>query len=454
MTLRVTRQFGEVLGTGGGDARVTRQYLEVLGTTGAIFNQPLTSNMVLTQDVHVPVRIERLTSNLSLTSNVVEKVHLRESLTSNISFTQGFSRTQEASITSNLTMAGETGTYLGQGESFMLDNTLNMTSEVVTSGLLQAIGSTISISQQVEVQAPNYQYMASVMHLISEVGQPAFEKNLSVNNTIVFTQIASRPYYGTASTTINLVSEAWWSERPTSTLNLIQTTDYGKTKGMEVGAMDLVQTIVLTGDWSRAINQDLGLGHSLTYYIPDPCGKKAYTPYLGESSISSNPTPPDEDLPFVQGLPEGERFQLLYPGIGEATDTVELRAPNLDNRERLAFTRINRETRGGRLTVFADPIWPQINTLVLSFTGLTKTEVDDVQAFLANHLGKEVGLIDWEGRQWVGLITSPTEPAVQDGGGACGGRFTISLEFEGVLLDDMPSGSHMTITGTVVAVLN
>lgn len=397
MTLRVTRQFGEVLGTGVGKARVARQYLEVLGTTAVIYSE---------------------------------------------------------SVTSALALTGEQGNYLGVGESVMCDNTMNMTSEVVTSGLLQAVQSAMSITQQVDVQAPIYQFMSSPMNINSSVGQPGMIRNLSLESIIDMEDRASRPYYGVASTTINIVQEAWWSETVSSTMNLVQTTDYGKTKGIEVSNLGLTHNVVLTAEWGRSINQDVGVGQSLTYYVLDACGKKSYAPYIGESTISTNPTPPDATAPFIQGLPEGERFQLLYPGIGEATDTVELRAPNLDNRERLAFTRINRETRGGRLTVFADPTWPQVNTLVLSFSGLKKTEVDSLQDFLKNYLGQEVGLIDWEGHQWVGIITTPTDQAVQDSGGACGRNWTVSLEFEGVMLEEMPSGSYLSLTSSVVAVLN
>jgi hypothetical protein len=48
---------------------------------------------------------------------------------------------------------------------------------------------------------------------------------------------------------------------------------------------------------------------------------------------------------------------------------------------------------------------------------------------MANHLGEEVGFIDWEQRRWVGVITNTTDPVVQDGRSA----YTASLEFEGAL---------------------
>ena len=393
MTLRVTRQFGEVLGTGGGKARVARQYIEVLGTAAVVHSE---------------------------------------------------------SLTSSLNLVGEQGNYLGVQEGFWPESELNLTSEVVTSGLLQCIASPMSLAQTVGVWMPYHRCLVSRLHLDSVVGKPGLDKNLTASNTLDMAHVAGREYLGVAATVLSVVQEGWWSEVVSSTINLIHDPDWGKSRGLEVSTLGLGQILFLNADWSRSVSQDIGVGHSLMYYVPSKCGSKEYTPYIGESTITSNPTPPDTNLPLVQGLPVGDRFQLQYPGIGEGADTVELRAPNLDNRERLAFDRINRETRGGRLIVFADPTWPQINTLVLSFSGLTKAEVDGLQGFMRNYLGKEVGLTDWEGHQWVGIITSPTERAIQDGRG---GQWSISLEFEGVMLEEMPSGSHMAMSSTVIAVL-
>lgn len=122
-------------------------------------------------------------------------------------------------------------------------------------------------------------------------------------------------------------------------------------------------------------------------------------------------------------------FQLTFPATGTVTDSVTLRSPNLGNKDKLSFNRISRETRGGTLVVFADPIWPKIQTLVLTFSGLTETEVSDLLVFLDAHLGEEVGLLDWENRYWKGVIMTPDDPVVQD----TRDTFSASFEFEGEL---------------------
>ena len=93
------------------------------------------------------------------------------------------------------------------------------------------------------------------------------------------------------------------------------------------------------------------------------------------------------------------------------------------------FNRISRETRGGTLVVFADPIWPKIQTLSLTFSGLTLTEADALLAFCDAHLGQEIGLLDWEHRYWKGVIMTPEDPIVQD----TRDTYSASFEFEGEL---------------------
>jgi hypothetical protein len=229
----------------------------------------------------------------------------------------------------------------------------------------------------------------------------------------------------------------------------------GKAKPVDTSNLNLSQTIAMSNDFVRVMSDTNFIGHSLTYYVESPCGTKQYTPFVGENTIPGSPTPPETTEPIVQADPTTARFQLSYPALAAPTDTVVLRAPELDNIDRLAFTRITRETRGGQLSVFADPDWPKTETIIATFVGLTKTEIDDLQAFFVSHIGEEVGMQDWEGREWVGVVTTPNEAAVNDGGrNVCGGKgWTITFEFEGVLVDGHTPNDLMEFVQTVNTVL-
>jgi hypothetical protein len=434
--LRVTRQYGEVLGSGEGKLRVTRQYIEVLALAYVIHEHSLSQSLGITDNAHVPERHERLTDTLVLTERVPGT--FSETLAHDLNLSEAASRTLPQSITDNLNLIVDWDGMLSEGEHSSFHDTLIFTQDIeFAAGLFNVLETEMSMTDSVNDIGPRYRLCWNRIHMYDYMPS----KFASAESVITMTDVTGRDYFGVASSTISMTDEAYWSETPEDNLGLVQSLDWGKTKGIPAQWLNLEHTVDLQGDWSRAVIETLGIGHSLTYYLPDPCDDKAYTPFVGESDVTDSPTPPSGDTPFVQGLPEGERFLLLYPALGESTDIVELRAPNLDNRERQAFTRINRETRGGKLVIFADPDWPKINTLVLSFSGLTKTEVEEVQQFMVDHIGQEVGIIDWEGRQWAGIITTPNERAVQDGKHG----FTISFEFEGVVFDEMPSGTAMSL---------
>ena len=153
-----------------------------------------------------------------------------------------------------------------------------------------------------------------------------------------------------------------------------------------------------------------------------------YHPFIG-TGASGPTTPPPATLTYtpVTGVAPGT---LVYPVTPPYSDWLTLRSPDLGNKDRLQFNRVSRESRGGTLIVFADPMWPKVQTQVLTFSGLKEQEARSLLDFMAAHLGMEVGYVDWESRLWTGIITNPTEAMVQDGRG----MFTVSFEFEGELV--------------------
>jgi hypothetical protein len=177
----------------------------------------------------------------------------------------------------------------------------------------------------------------------------------------------------------------------------------------------------------RSASSIITLQQSVTFSLIRASSLEQYCPFVGEGG-SGAPTPPPTTLagpiPGIQA-----QFQLVYPAAGTTTACVSLRAPNLGNKDRLTFNRVLRETRGGTLLVFADPIWPKIERLVLNFSGLWQNEAQDLLAFFANYLGLEVGLLDWEQRYWTGIILTPEHPVIEDSFN----RYSASFEFEGSL---------------------
>jgi len=193
-------------------------------------------------------------------------------------------------------------------------------------------------------------------------------------------------------------------------------------------ALELAAEAVVVRSGPRGAHTSLNLRQSATYYLVSAGVLQRYHPFVGTGELEALVAPPSTLESPRPGITAP--FQLVYPASGPITDSVTLRSPNFGNKDRLGFNRVLRETRGGTLIVFADPMWPKIQTLVLNFSGLSSDQAQQLLNFLDAHLGEEVGVYDWEHRYWTGVITTPTDPVVQDGRD----RFSASFEFEGELV--------------------
>jgi len=310
----------------------------------------------------------------------------------------------------------------------------------------------IALSHEAPVARPWYLSAESAVQIATPEYDPQLDKMVTRLDGLQDAAGVARPLTAAVGQVIPLVQSASVVRvKPTaievsaeSVLELLgeihpnQTGDTGNWLSLsQTAAVDKCKTtrstLALTGRATAARSglrdaaSALDLRQAATFSIVFAGVRQQYHPFVGEGAPGA-PTPP----PVTVGPPEHVSlpFRLFYPASGTVTDSVTLRAPNLGNKDRLSFNRILRETRGGTLVVFADPIWPKIQTLVLTFSGLSATQSQQLLTFLETHLGEEIGLLDWEGRCWKGVVMTQTEPVVQDGRNS----FSASLEFEGELL--------------------
>jgi hypothetical protein len=192
--------------------------------------------------------------------------------------------------------------------------------------------------------------------------------------------------------------------------------------------LELTQVAAFTIERGISASSPINFLQSTTFTLIIGTTTCQYSPFVGDSSDPDAPSPPPA---AIDGPMAGIQvpFQFVYPSVGVVSDSVSLKTPNLGNKDRLSFHRILQETRGGTLIVYADPIWPKIQTIVMTFSGLFRVESQELLTFIDDHLGQEIGMIDWEHRYWRGVITNPDEPAIED-------RFdsyTVNITFEGEL---------------------
>ncbi len=275
----------------------------------------------------------------------------------------------------------------------------------VQSGLDQAASFVSTRAKDTETT-----YLQTTQH-VDVVHIKASGVSLSAQNTLTLSQDAHLTLTGDAESQL--------------TLSQVAIGEIGRPIG---NTIELTQSAVVSVIRDIGSSSTLGITQAVSYTLVLASTRCQYSPFVGSSSDPDAPEPPPTSL---QGPMVGIQvpFQLVYPSVGAVTDSVALKTPNLGNRDRLTFHRVQRETRGGTLVIFADPIWPKVETLVLTFSGLLRVEAHELLVFIEAHLGQEIGLIDWEHRYWKGVITTPEEPIIEDRFDS----FTVNITFEGEL---------------------
>jgi hypothetical protein len=327
-------------------------------------------------------------------------------------------------------------------------NTLGLIQTVTTLSSLDTEHD-LGLIQTVNVLTPIKPVVTSVLGLSQHISTPhrkylLHDLNLSHSIPTPLTpQIVSDTLNFTHDSPIGLISDI---------LSFTQFVGFGFFHAITQN-LGITDNLHLQADWVRSAEHTDILGHALTWYEDTSCGRKQYTPFQGENTIPTTVETPRNDLQDPQG--DTGNFSVYQPYIGVPMRKVTMRKPELDNRDRNSYTRINQETRGGKIIVYADPDWPKVRTLAVTIIGLIETKVDELHTFMQDTVGQEIGLTDWEGRLWKGFITNPNEVATQDGRG----MWTTTFEFQGELLEvEQPgneegNGMAMNLSQSVTGVI-
>jgi len=182
--------------------------------------------------------------------------------------------------------------------------------------------------------------------------------------------------------------------------------------------LNLTQSLIGHGVIGRAVTSTLDLDNIVTFYrLGDMCN---YDPGVG-----AGPSAPSMIDPIITPR---SGIILTYPYV-LPTLILQLRNPIFDDTEQLEFRRINRKTRGGTLKIFRYNIWPKAQRLIYSFEILKESEKQALLSFLQLTIGKEIGLLDFESRQWRGIILTPATLLNEERRSGS----VMTIEFEGTV---------------------
>ena len=293
--------------------------------------------------------------------------------------------------------------------------------EVSASNTLQPSASEIDTDELLALDPYDPEAVAALLDdtgLRQSVGVKK-RQSLSTLNYLSFSQQAAPTAVGEASNHIQLgyTLEVPYHFNADTFLNLNQAV-VGWLGQAASDQLTFTQTLISNGVVAQAVTSSLELLNVVSYYTVDFCH---YNLGVGAGSFDV-PAP----SPYDPILIRRSTTILTWP-YTTPTLTLELRNPNFDNVEQFEPRRINRRTRGGKLEVFRDINWPDAQRLIFTFSSLCEQTVKDLLYFMHWSLGKEIGVLDFESRQWKGIILTPSEAISEPGVSGFSAGFELEI---------------------------
>lgn len=163
------------------------------------------------------------------------------------------------------------------------------------------------------------------------------------------------------------------------------------------------------------------LKQSVSYTISGKkCVEKEYAPQVGSGDNQDYDTISLSPPVLTPGT-----LTLTHP-VAMPSLTLVLKNPDFRDTDGLKFTYVNDLSRGGERLVFGDPDWPKYDLRSFKVSNLKVSQMQDLVSFMNATLGQEIGLLDWEGLQWKGIIDAPQTAVVSTRAG-----FAVTLSFQG-----------------------
>lgn len=407
--LRVSKTTVAVLFGNPGKLRVSKTWVSVL-TDNTQKGFAVTSVLALTSTLTANRKQENVASPLSIV-HTVNSNRKQENVASSLALLQALS--------SNIFMVNAS-------------NVLELTQDPHSKLITISVANQLSLVSTGTFRGPLQQSVGSFLNL-----QQVLFEHFGIANRAVVTrldfvsveepflqQFANVTYILSAGNVLPLVQSLHRIHSVSNVLAIVQATTVAT--GISVSSvLNLIDTANPNGTFGRSVASPMDIDHSLTYFIERKAFECQYNPFVGENGDDNDTIPPSATPPVLGN----GTLTLTHPFVAPTT-TLVLRNPEFGDTHDLAFSRINRETRGGTLIVFADPVWPKTQVLQVTVEALTDAQTNSFLTFLATSLGQEIGLLDWHNRQWRGLVTTP-EAEVTDGGNC---RKNVSFEFEGELV--------------------
>lgn len=149
---------------------------------------------------------------------------------------------------------------------------------------------------------------------------------------------------------------------------------------------------------------------------------------FGQAAVQQTGVPCDTSYVIIPSFGTQPNTTFTYPYV-TPTMTVALRNPKFGDALTIDTEAIVRRNRSLQLQTYKDVYWPSFITRKITIEKLSQANVTAFIAFLTASVGQFVGMLDHQGRQWKGFITTEDVDIIQTGQGTC--NFEITLVFLG-----------------------
>lgn len=302
--------------------------------------------------------------------------------------------------------------YILKGDGYFVAQDLGLTDEA-SSMLHQDVSDDLGLSDAATYNlAELAQSVAQDLGITDAVSYGYKVRNFSIEDDLGLSDTVGLAYDYGVTDDLGLTDYASWTDiRQDLGLTDVAEWGYGFDVEQDLGLSD-------EAEFKQILNKSITHGpiieQAVAWYIEDRCARFEFKQFHGEGGVA----PADKKLNYTNTF--------LIQSLDDGT-LIRLRNPETDDRRRTSFNRVSRSFFDGTADIFTDDNWVTEDSFIYTLTAVKRADLDTLQTFLQDNLGREVLIKDWKGVTHSVIILNPGEVYTEDGEG----YWTIDFEVVG-----------------------
>lgn len=341
----------------------------------------------------------------------------------------GFVNAEFSNVTSDLALVDFAVFDLLLGGINSIQSPLGLEQTVKVFGYEYPI-SELELQGLAEASFPTNRSAQSDLFIAQDVEGRLSVRNVTIEQELNLEQNASRIMPLTVTSELNLVQSGSFTDI-NQQLELVQTVEwgYGYDAESELNLDTLVDKDQVIG---RVVSHTNVVSQAAAWYVENRCNRFKFKTFHGEGGVAPSPSKPNYANTF------------LFYSQKDGT-ILQLRNPEMDDRRRFSFNRVNRSYFDGTLDLYTDQYSVIEQRQLYTIVANKREQLDALQDFLIDNLGLEVWVKDWRGVTWSVVVINPGEVYTEDSEG----HWTFDFEVVGVPFDGEPVFQTLPIEDSV-----